>query len=110
MKMDNSLIELAKSVEMQNLFSAAKDISNIKIFENNMNFSKIQMIFLSYLYIFNNLYTDIMLKKVSKKVIENKIYWDSYSYYKREKPEEKKGKKERDIHLVFPKKYKKRNK
>lgn len=110
MKIDNSLIELAKSVEMQNIFSAAKDISNIKIFENNMNFSKIQMIFLSYLYMFNNLYTDIMLKKVSEKVIDNPIFWDAYSYYKREKVEKTKGKKERDIHLVFPKRNKKRKK
>jgi hypothetical protein len=106
--LDNTIRKLAKQIEMQNTFSACKELPSLKLFENDKNLSRIQQIFLSYLFFYYNINMDIALKKVSEKILNSNTYEDAYSYYKREKVEETKGKKERDIHLVFPKKNKKR--
>jgi hypothetical protein len=76
--------KLAKSTKYQNLFVAAKDIATIHLFRNDTELSKLQDMFLAYLYLYDNLFTDISLKEVSKKVIENSIYEDAYFYWKRE--------------------------
>lgn len=102
---ENKIRKLAKKIDSQNLFAASKELNNIRLFKNTIDLSKIQQIYLSYLFFYNNLNTDIELKKVSKKVIENEIYEDSYNLWKREGKKDKKTKsnKPRDIHLVFSK-------
>lgn len=110
MSAEFTIRKLARKVENINLFSAAKEINGIYLFKNRMDFSKLQKIYLSYLYFYYDLYLDINLKKIKESVIGNEIDEDAYSYYKREKPEDNTGKKkERDIHLVFSKNKKKKN-
>lgn len=102
MQIDDLLRKLAKSIEQQNLFIASKEINGIKLFENDTELSKLQHLYLSYLYFYSDLYTDIALKKVIPNVLVNFIREDSYSYYKRNKePEIDKKNKKNDIHLIF---------
>lgn len=109
--MGYSLRNLAKQVEHQNLFIATKEINGIKLFYNDSDFSRLQQLYLYYLYFYNDLYMDISLKKVSEKVLDNFIREDSYSYYKRQKnPENISKKEENGIHLVFNKNKKNKNK
>jgi len=103
--MESIIRKLAKQTKNLNHFAASKEINGIKLFKNDMNLSKIQNVYLSYLYFYNTLNSDIMLKKVSEKVLDNEIYADAYYYYKL-KHEDKKNKKDRnnkprDVHLVF---------
>jgi len=84
--MDNiySLIrKIAKSIKMQNLFVASKEIAGIRLFRNQYDFSKLQEIFLSYLYSYDSLNRDIIIDGISKKVIDEEIYEDAYLYYKK---------------------------
>ncbi len=109
--LSNLVRKLAKQIENQNIFSVCKELSSIKLFENDKNLSNLQHQYLSYLYFYNDLYMDIALKKVSDKVLNNEIFEDAYSYYKKNKKEDTKDKKNRehDVHLVF-RKNKKRKK
>ena len=85
MNFEKYVRKLAKNISSQNLFVAAKDLSGIRLFKNIINFSKLQNMYLSYLYFYKSLYEDVYTNKVSKKVFENKIYEESYSYYKLKK-------------------------
>jgi hypothetical protein len=105
MDIERIIRQLAKQVENQNLFLSAKELNGIKIFNNDKDFSKLQQLFLSYLYFYNNLHTEIQMKEVSEKVLEDEIYEDAYSVYKRDKPQNKGKEKKSDngIHLIFNK-------
>jgi len=106
--MDN-IRALAKKIENQNIYVACKEIPTLKLFNNDKDLSKLQCIYLSYLIFYYNLNMEVALKKVSKKVFDNEIFEDAYSIYKQNKKEDiPKNKKDRDIHLVFPRKNKKR--
>jgi hypothetical protein len=108
----DSLCDLARSIKMQNLFTASKELYGIKIFRNSFDFSNIQSIFLSYLYNFDSINRDIILENISKHVLDNQIYWNSYLIYKRKnlKKINIKDNKQKDVNLVtgkhikFPKK------
>jgi hypothetical protein len=76
--------KLAKANTYQNLFSLAKE-TNIDLFENKRDFSAIQLLFLNYLAFYYNLNMDIYLGDVDEKVLENEIFEDAYSFYKRTK-------------------------
>ena len=103
---DYYLRQLAKSVEMQNLFIASKEINGIKLFENKKDLSKLQGIFLSYLYFYCSLNNDIATDRVNKKVLENEIYCDAYAYYRnnvKEKIDNTESNKQRTFQGVFSK-------
>ena len=96
--------KLAKETKMLNLFSASKEMNGIKIFHNETDFSRIQELFISYLYFYSNINMDINLDKVSDKVLENEIYEDAYYRWKlKNKNKEVKDKPATDhsVHLVF---------
>lgn len=110
MNIENFIRELAKKVESQNLFAASKEINGIYIFDNKREFSKLQQLYLFYLYFYDSIYSNIALKKVSEKVLDNSIREDSYSYYQKNKKEEKdKPKNDHDVHLVFKRNKKRKN-
>ena len=98
----SKLMELAKSIRAQNLFVASKEIFGIKLFRNSSDFSKLQEIYLSYLYNFNTISNDIILDKISEHVLDNQIYWDAYLLYKRKnmKKINIKDNKRNDVNLV----------
>jgi len=106
MNIYESLRLLAKSIRGQNLFSAAKELSSIQLFENKFNLSKIQEIYLSYLYTYEMLNRDIIIDNISKLVTSCEIYEDAYLLWKRQHKKENKvnqnepEKKSKDMHLV----------
>lgn len=101
--------DLAKQTRAQNLFYAAKDISGINIFNNISNFTKIQQLYLNYLYFYDTISSDIITEHISKKVFNNHIFEDAYMYWKRNHKETKKDNKTSDVklvparHIKFPK-------
>jgi hypothetical protein len=100
-----ALRDLAKSVESQNLFLASKEINGIYLFKNNFNFSKIQTIYLSYLYNYDSINRDIIIEKISKHVLDNYIYEDSYLLYRRKNKNPKaKPDKPNEVSLVLDEK------
>lgn len=97
------IANLAKSNKYQNLLVAAKEINNIRIFKNSYNLSKLQEIFINYLYMFDTILKDIAIDNISKKTIEDNIYWESYMLWRKDnkfKKESNKDKKSKKLHLV----------
>lgn len=109
MNFSSYIRKLAKTSDMLNLFIASKELNGIRLFENETNFSQLQLMFINYLYYYHNLHQDISLKKVSEHVLDNEIYENAYSYYKSKnldeiKPEDKKKpKKSRKFSGIFSK-------
>lgn len=106
MNFEKYLRKLAKSVSSQNLFIAAKDMNSIKLFENSIDFSRLQQEYLNYLYTYYNIYQDVYSNKVSAKVLDEDIYTDAYLYYKSKHSKNKLDKsvnKKRKLSAVFAK-------
>jgi hypothetical protein len=98
-----NLRDFAKSNKAQNLFVATKEISSIHLFKNSIDFSKLQEIFLNYLYIYDGIMKDIITERISKHVLDDEIYEDAYTLWKREKKYQEKepqDNKKREVHLV----------
>lgn len=106
MNIEKQIRKLAKTVKSMNLFSASKELQGVHIFKNSSDFSKIQMLYLSYLYFYYNINMDISLDKVSKKVLDSEINEDSYSIWKqnsKEKDNKSEEKTNKNLFLVFGK-------
>lgn len=101
------LRKLAKSITAQNLFLACKE-SRIQIFKNNSELSRLQQIYLSYLYFYDTIDKDLAIKKISKHIKDNILFEDAYMLWKKEKEykEDTSSKKENNLKLVSSKKIK----
>ena len=99
------LRQLAKSNKFQNLLIANKELHGIYLFKNKIDFTKIQEVFLSYLFLYHDILNDINLKKIDKFIINDDIYVDAYSLWKQEKDDNKSDnkKKSKNLKLVFSK-------
>jgi len=110
MNIYKSIRELAKTNKWQNLFSASKDLNNIRLFRNDIDFSKLQELFLNYLYIYDMVTKDILMGEIMEFVLNDDIYIDSYllwrkeNKYKNEKTDNKQKPTNRRLHLVPGKK------
>lgn len=85
MNLFNIVRKLAKSVRAQNLFVASKEINGIQLFHNVCDFSKLQEIYINYLYMYDIITRDIITEKISEDVLKDEIYEDSYMIWKRKK-------------------------
>lgn len=94
----NKIRKLARSVYWQTLYSRAKDIGSIRLFLNDIEFSKLQLIFLQWLEVYHSLYIDISMgeKYINDEIIEDDIRTDAYLYYRRMKDKEIKDNKNKD--------------
>jgi len=88
--LDTYLRKLANKSEMLNLFIASKDMACFKLFNNEKDLSRLQSIFLSYLYFYHSLNNDVASERVSEKVFENEIYENAWAYYRSKVKEDKK--------------------
>lgn len=88
---------LAKDEYYQTIYVKSKEYG-FKLFKNDIDFTRIQMEFLSLLSFHNSLETDIALGEVDESVREYETYEDSYMYYKMKERGEKKN-------LDYPDKY-----
>ena len=73
---------LARSIRFQNLFTASKDLNNIKLFKNDIELSGLQEHFLSLLYQYDIINQDILLQGIDKKILDNDCYCESYMIWK----------------------------
>lgn len=105
---------LAKSTKSQNFFVAVKEVNGLRLFKNVFDLSKIQLMYLSYLYMYDSINRDIIVDKISKHVLESDILEESYLLWKRSnnKKLESKDNKKSEISLIvsnkinFPKEVK----
>lgn len=100
----HNLRNLAQSNRAQNLFVAAKEL-HIRLFKNDGDYSRLQENYLSFLYMYDSIHRDIVIDKISPKVLDDEIYTDSYLLWKRKigKKEDNTKKKEptnRNLQLV----------
>lgn len=79
--------KLAKTSYYQCLYSNAKEL-HLKLFKNELNYNKNQILFLQYLNFYSSLNLDVTVGDVDKIVFENTIYEDAYSLYKIKKRDE----------------------
>ena len=80
-------------------------MTSIRIFKNDINLSKLQELFLSYMYFYHDIFMDVILHKIDKNIAEDDTYVEAYAYWKKEKgydkDTKKKDKKKKEVHLVF---------
>ena len=95
--MQDPIRKLARSVYWQNCYSNAKSLGFISLFNNNKNLTKIQILFLHWLNIYNSLFQDLANEEdyLSEAVIEDEIRADAYLYWRR-KAKDKPAKKKED--------------
>ncbi len=98
----SSLKKLARSNKYQLLYTQAKELSNISIFKNNGEFTKIQLLFLNWLNVYNMLLSDLAMKEknISEEVIDDDLRMEAYLVYKEHI--RKYGKKDKDNNKVKP--------
>lgn len=98
------LRNLAKSDKWQIIYNRAKEIGTIKLFNNDSDFTKVQIMFLYYLELYASLYKDLGSHEpyISEDVINDSIrceayiFWRSTQKYKEQKQKsnsKKRGKK-----------------
>jgi hypothetical protein len=94
--------KLAKSIKAQNTFSAAKELQSIHLFYNTIDFSRLQELYLSFLYIYDSINKDIVTDKISKHIFDSEVYEDAYLIWKRKgiKKEEKRNNTQKNVNLV----------
>ena len=91
------LRRLARSDFWQNFYSHAKELG-FDLFQNTTALSKIQVIFLSWLSVYNSLYQDLALDEdyIDEDVIKDDIRTDAYLLWKKRVKYKKKSKKKNE--------------
>ena len=79
------LKKIAKSERWQLVYNRVKEIGTLKLFSNIEDLSEVQLWFLHYLTMFDNLYQDLARdeKYISEEVIADDIRCDAYLLYRR---------------------------
>jgi len=85
--MQDVIRKLARSNYWQLIYARAKDLKNICLFKNEMDFTYLQLNLLQWLEIYNSLYTDLYMREkyISEEVIIDDIRTDAYLLYKSKK-------------------------
>lgn len=88
--METIIRKLARSHDCQFLYVRAKELK-LKIFNNDSNLTKAQLIFLQWLHIYSSLYECIMRKEkyINEEVIEDDLRCDSYLLWRRKNKDKK---------------------
>lgn len=87
----NAIRSLAKSAKYQQLYNRAKDLGNIRLFYNDIDFTKLQIFFLYWLEVYSILYSELATKEdfLTEAVISDDILTDAYLLYRNKKRDEK---------------------
>ena len=93
------LKKLSKSDKYQIIYNRAKEIGSLKLFKNDNDLSKVQVWFLYYLVMYDNLYQDLAREEdyISEDVINDDIRCEAYLLYRKLKRNKKKDKRQRKI-------------
>jgi len=85
MNYDTLIRKLARSEYWQTLYSTAKEIGTIRLFDNDSNYSSLQSLFLYWLRVYNLLYTELAQKEwkfLDEDVINNDIRCDAFLHWR----------------------------
>lgn len=96
--MENQIRKLAQSAYWQNLYANIKELHSLSLFKNRKNISKIQILFLHWLSVYNSLYHDLAMEDdyISEEVIKDTIRTDAYLLWRRTVKNKIKKKEESD--------------
>ena len=80
----NPLRELAKSPYWQTVYSRSKEMGSVSLFNNQSDFTPVQISFLQWLEVYHSLEIDLGMKKpyLSREVIDDEIRCDAYLHWK----------------------------
>lgn len=90
METEKYLRSLAKSPYWQNIYTASKENNGISLFQNNSNFSGLQIRFWYWLNIYDNLYKELQQLSddhLTEKVINDDDRCDAFLVYRSQKNE-----------------------
>lgn len=85
MNLEDKIRLLARSNYYQELYNASKNCSGIRLFENNSNFSGIQVLFLYWLKVYSMLYDELSgleWENLDIKVIKDNDRCDAFLYWR----------------------------
>jgi hypothetical protein len=87
----NPIRILARSNYWQTLYVRAKELSSLKLFNNETDLTFFQIIFLQWLEIYHSLYVDLSSdnKYLTENIIKDEIRADAYLYYRKKRRENK---------------------
>jgi hypothetical protein len=114
MDIEKNIRKLARSSTWQNLFEVSKNNSGIRLFENDCNFSAIQLRFLYWASTYSMLYSELMTKEdkfLSEQVLLDDDRADAYLIRRNKKHEAlwekyRREEVEREIKAQHPKNHK----
>lgn len=92
MNFEENLRLIAKSNYWQELYRSSKDIKGINLFENENNFSGLQIIFLNWLRVYALLYEELATQEwdnLTEEVINDFDRTDAFLYYRSKQIERK---------------------
>ena len=84
MNIESGLRTLAKTNKYQTIYSHAKEFG-LKLFENEIDYSDVQIKFLNCLSFYSEIHTDIALGDIEDIVLKEEIYEEAWMYYKNKK-------------------------
>ena len=81
----NILQKLARSNTAQTVYRNAKELSGIRLFNNDTELSHIQILYLYYLSLYESLYTDLSMGEelISEEIIKDDLRCEAYLLFKR---------------------------
>lgn len=83
----DTLQNLCKSNEHQIYYHRVKEIGSLRLFDNDRDLSKLQIMYLYYLELFSVLFQDLNMQEqyISEEVINDPIRREAYLLYRKEK-------------------------
>lgn len=80
----DTIRKLAQSGYWQVIYSRSKEHADISLFNNKMDFTPLQVIFMQWLEIYHSLEIDLQMKKeyLSREIIEDDIRCDAYLHWR----------------------------
>ena len=111
MNLDQQIRLLARSSYWQEIYKSSKECSGIRLFENQINFSGLQYLFLYWLKVYNMLYNELYSlewENLDDKVLKDNDRCDAFLYWRikyqekeirKHKKEERKSKKKGSLNL-----------
>jgi len=105
----NPLRKLAQDFKWQFLYMRSQEMSSVRLFDNSMDLTRVQIDFLQWLQVYSVAEDDLLNEKpyISRKVIQDDMRLDAYymlkkQLQKQEKQQDKKGKKKKDNKTPHP--------
>lgn len=86
----SALRNIAKSEDYQVLYSRCKELGFLRLFKNDSDYTRIQILFLYWLEVYSSLYSDLIMEKanIDEEVINDEIRAEAYLLWRRRKKEE----------------------